>query len=83
MPERLRYDGRVETPLDAAAVRNAARMLRQTGVKAPGGCGAFHFGDGVEPLVQGAGRLRAGKTVKIVTPGAGGYGLPSEPDPTE
>jgi len=39
------------------------------------------LGDGVEPFVSGAGRLRAGETVEIVTPGAGGYGPPAERDP--
>jgi N-methylhydantoinase B len=48
----------------------------------PGGCGAFKFGDGVEPFVQGNGALRAGQTVEIITPGAGGYGPPSERNPT-
>jgi N-methylhydantoinase B len=43
----------------------------------PGGRGAFHFGDGVEPFVGGSGHLRAGETVEIVTPGAGGYGPPA------
>jgi N-methylhydantoinase B len=47
----------------------------------PGGCGAFRFGSGVEPFVNGSGRLRAGETVEIVTPGAGGYGAPSTRDP--
>jgi len=40
----------------------------------PGECGAFRFGDGVELFVGGSGRLRAGETVEIITPGAGGYG---------
>jgi N-methylhydantoinase B len=44
----------------------------------PGGCGAFRFGVGVEPFVQGSGRLRAGETIEIITPGAGGYGPPVE-----
>jgi N-methylhydantoinase B len=35
----------------------------------PGGRGAFRFGDGFEPLVNGSGILRAGQTVEIVTPG--------------
>jgi N-methylhydantoinase B len=43
----------------------------------PGGCGAFRFGNGVEPFVHGSGRLRPGETVEIITPGAGGYGAPS------
>jgi hypothetical protein len=47
----------------------------------PGGRGAFRFGDRVEPFVNGSGRLRAGETVDIITPGAGGYGKPSAPDP--
>ena len=34
VPERLRHDGRVETPLDEDAVRAAARMLKAEGVKA-------------------------------------------------
>ena len=47
----------------------------------PGGRGAFRLSDGVEPFVNGAGSLRAGETVEIVTPGAGGYGPPAERDP--
>jgi N-methylhydantoinase B len=46
----------------------------------PGGRGAFRFGDGVEPFVQGNGRLRPGQTVEIVTPGAGGYGAAAARD---
>ena len=46
-----------------------------------GGRGAFRFGDGVEPFANGHGTLRAGQTVEIVTPGAGGYGLPAARDP--
>jgi N-methylhydantoinase B len=46
----------------------------------PGGRGGFGFSDGVEPFVGGAGRLRAGETVTVVTPGAGGYGPPNERD---
>ena len=46
-----------------------------------GGRGAFRFGDCVEPFVNGSGRLRAGEIVEIITPGAGGYGAPSERDP--
>ena len=34
VPERLRHDGRVETPLDEDAVRDAARALREAGVGA-------------------------------------------------
>jgi N-methylhydantoinase B len=47
----------------------------------PGGHGAFRFGDGFEPFVNGSGILRAGQTVEIVTPGAAGYGPRSERDP--
>jgi hypothetical protein len=36
--------------------------------------------DQLEPFVKGSGRLRAGETVEIITPGAGGYGAPSERD---
>jgi N-methylhydantoinase B len=43
----------------------------------PGGRRAFRFGGGVEPFVIGAGSLRAGQTVEIITPGAGGYGSPT------
>jgi N-methylhydantoinase B len=39
----------------------------------PGGCGSFQFGDGVEPFVNGTGRLRAGETIEI--------GPPAERDP--
>ena len=34
VPERMRHDGRIETPLDEAAVRAAARLLKAAGVKA-------------------------------------------------
>lgn len=33
VPERLRYDGRIETPLDETAVRMAARTLKAAGVQ--------------------------------------------------
>jgi N-methylhydantoinase B len=48
---------------------------------AGGGAGAggrIAFGPGVEPFVQGSGRLRAGEWLEIVTPGAGGFGPMSE-----
>jgi len=41
----------------------------------PGGHGAFRFGDGFEPFVNGGGILRAGQTVEIVTPGAAAMAL--------
>jgi len=47
----------------------------------PGGQGAFRFGDGFEPFVNGSGILHAGQTVEIVTPRAAGYGRRSELDP--
>src|SRR4051794_38629414 len=38
VPERLRHDGQVETALDEAAVRDAARLLRAREVKAVAIC---------------------------------------------
>ena len=32
-------------------------------------------------MMRSRGRLRAGETVEIITPGAGGYGPPAERDP--
>jgi N-methylhydantoinase B len=46
-----------------------------------GGRAAFSFSDGVAPFAAGRGVLRAGDTVEIVTPGAGGYGPAAERDP--
>ncbi|MBV9811121.1 MAG: hydantoinase B/oxoprolinase family protein, partial [Acetobacteraceae bacterium] len=46
----------------------------------PGGKGAFNFGPGVAPFVRGAGFLRKGEVIEIVTPGAGGYGAPAASD---
>lgn len=43
----------------------------------PGGMGGFVYGEGVAPFDHGAGVLRPGQVVEIVTPGAGGYGPPS------
>jgi N-methylhydantoinase A len=43
--ERLRHDGRVETPLDEAAVRAAARALRRTGVEAIAVCFLYCYVD--------------------------------------
>ncbi|POR46376.1 hydantoinase B/oxoprolinase family protein [Bosea psychrotolerans] len=40
--------------------------------------GSFAFSDGVGPFVRGDGALEAGQIVEIITPGAGGYGPPSE-----
>ncbi len=43
MPERLRHDGTVETPLDIAAFRAAVRRLREAGVKAVAVCFLYSF----------------------------------------
>src|SRR5215469_14070722 len=43
--ERLRHDGRVETALDEAAVRNAVRDLRKAGVEAVAICFLYSFLD--------------------------------------
>ena len=45
VPERLRHDGRVETPLDQAAVRSAARSLRDAGIEAVAVCFLYNFVD--------------------------------------
>ncbi len=47
----------------------------------PGGKGGFAYGPGVAPFAFGSGVLTEGQTVEIVTPGAGGYGAPSERAP--
>jgi N-methylhydantoinase B len=47
----------------------------------PGGKGSFSYGPGVTPFDHGSGILKEGQTVEIVTPGAGGYGSPSERSP--
>jgi N-methylhydantoinase B len=43
-----------------------------------GGRAGFAFSPDVEPFVHGAGLLRAGQWMEVVTPGAGGHGPPSE-----
>ena len=45
VPERLRYDGRVETALDEAAVRSAVRVLREAGVEGIAICFLYSFLD--------------------------------------
>src|SRR5271169_1201345 len=45
VPERLRHDGRIETALDEAAVRNAVRVLRDTGAEAVAICFLYSFLD--------------------------------------
>ncbi len=43
VPERIRHDGRVETPLDEAALRLAVRKLRAAGVQAVAVCFLYGF----------------------------------------
>jgi N-methylhydantoinase A len=43
VPERLRYDGSVEVPLDEAALRSAVRRLRDAGVGAVAVCFLYGF----------------------------------------
>ena len=45
VPERMRHDGRVEMPLDEAAVRVAARKLKAAGVKAVAICFLYSYID--------------------------------------
>jgi N-methylhydantoinase A len=57
VPERLRYDGHVETALDEAAVREAVRVLREAGVAAVAICFLYSFLDPAHE--QGACRIVA------------------------
>jgi N-methylhydantoinase A len=43
VPERVRHDGSVETPLDEAALRAAVRRLRDAGVRAVAVCFLYGF----------------------------------------
>ncbi len=43
VPERMRHDGTVETPLDEAAFRAAVRRLREAGVQAVAVCFLYGF----------------------------------------
>jgi N-methylhydantoinase A len=45
VPERLLHDGRVETALDEAALRDAVRVLRKAGVEAVAICFLYSFLD--------------------------------------
>ena len=45
VPERLRHDGRVETVIEEAAIRQAVRVLRDAGVKAVAVCFLYSFLD--------------------------------------
>jgi N-methylhydantoinase B len=47
----------------------------------PGGKGGFEFGPGVAPLNHGAGALKRGQILAVITPGACGYGPPAARDP--
>src|SRR6516162_11240858 len=53
VPERLRHDGRVDVPLDEAAVRSAVRALRDAGVTAVAVCFLYAF---VDPAHEAAAR---------------------------
>jgi N-methylhydantoinase B len=46
-----------------------------------GGLASVVLGSGVAPFVGGCGMLKAGQQVEVVTPGAGGYGLPAQREP--
>lgn len=50
VPERLRADGSIETPLDIEAVRIAARQLKAAGVKAVAICFLYGFVNPVHEL---------------------------------
>jgi N-methylhydantoinase A len=43
VPERVRYDGSIETPIDGEAVREAVRELKQAGVEAVAICFLYGF----------------------------------------
>jgi len=53
VPERLRHDGRIETPVNEAAVRNAARALRDANVEAVAICFLYSF---LDPVHEAAAR---------------------------
>jgi N-methylhydantoinase A len=63
VPERLRHDGAVETPLDEAATRRAAEALRGAGVGAVAICFLYSF---VDPRHEQAAR----RIVESVLPDA-------------
>lgn len=75
----LRRVYRAEAPC-RLRVDNSRIHSRPWGI-AGGGEGtssAILFSDGVTPFDHGNGKLEPGQTVDIITPGAGGYGPPSE-----
>ena len=45
VPERLRHDGRIETPLDLGQVREAARALRAAGARSIAVCFLYCYVD--------------------------------------
>jgi N-methylhydantoinase A len=63
VPERLRCDGSVHTPLDEAAAREAIRRLRREGVESVAVCLLFSF-------VNPAHERRLGELVREELPGA-------------
>ena len=63
VPERLRHDGRIETPLDEGAVRRAAETLKDAGV----GAVAIAF---LYAYVDPSHEIRARKIVAEVMPDA-------------
>ena len=62
VPERLRYDGRVETALDKTVVRYAARALRDARVEAVAVCFLYSFLDHAH---EAAARSSVGEQVKL------------------
>ncbi|MGB3555059.1 MAG: hydantoinase B/oxoprolinase family protein [Jannaschia sp.] len=57
--------------------RNRSRSWGLQGGE-PGGHGSFRTGPGTDPFTEGAGTLRAGEWLEVVTPGGGGYGAPED-----
>jgi N-methylhydantoinase A len=58
VPERLLHDGRVETALDEAALRDAVRVLRKAGVEAVAICFLYSF---LDPAHEEAARRIVGE----------------------
>ncbi len=54
VPERLRWDGSVETPLDLEELRNAVRQLREQGAEAIAVCFLYSFMDPAHEAAAGA-----------------------------
>jgi N-methylhydantoinase B len=68
-----RAEAECRVSLDTSRLRSAPWGLAGG---LPGTGGEFRFSAGTEPFHDGAGLLRAGNVVEIITPGAGGYGPP-------